>query len=239
MATKRDRTNVLVKKSVVDTYNVIYSIEGRSLAEVFQNKIEIDLIRRCLQPGLILDGGCGRGRILYGLVNDVDKVIGLDFSRVGIVRANRDFKLHRLDRFGFVVGDMEKLPFRDGVFSTVLCVGTLEYALPSMVQYVFSESSRVLKEGGMFCFNFWNATCPYRLFWKLLSKLFGRTRSLRRSVRLSFWSFWEIHEALRKTGLNPNSVNAYFLIVPWIVNFIRYMPLTFLLKIKKQCQSGS
>lgn len=69
------------------------------------------------QQGLILDHSCGAGHLTWGLIEAVApaQVVGQDISFFSLVIAR-----HFTARKGwFICSDIGKLPFRDGVFTTV------------------------------------------------------------------------------------------------------------------------
>lgn len=112
-------------------------------SEPVQNVISrplVDLIES-LEPGsLVLDIGCGPGRVLGVLARRGLKCIGLDRSRVSIGLAAR--------RFGSpgVVGDNLRLPFVDGCADVVISDGVIHHT--DDPRAALSENCRVLKPWG-------------------------------------------------------------------------------------------
>jgi len=78
-----------VKKGVAQAYDTIYAAKVRRLSELFQDKIEISLVKRYLNPGSVLDAGCGKGRVSLSIADDLHDVVGIDLSRKGIPRPKR------------------------------------------------------------------------------------------------------------------------------------------------------
>jgi ubiquinone/menaquinone biosynthesis C-methylase UbiE len=105
-------------------------------------KRETDLNRKCIEQlkkdvigKKILDAGCGNGYLTKVLQNENNKVIGFDINP----------PLTSLDaKFSFVKGNLEKLPFKDKEFDTVVCTHTLEHVIN--LQNVVNELRRVTSE---------------------------------------------------------------------------------------------
>jgi len=90
--------------------------------------------------GRTLDVGCGTGRSLP-LYGAGARVFGLDPSRASLARARR-----RAPRVLMVQGSAEALPFRDGVFDTV--VSSLVFCSVPDPARGLAEVKRVLRSNG-------------------------------------------------------------------------------------------
>ncbi len=94
---------------------------------------------------LLLDVGCGTGIDLIRYVIHGAKVVGIDMSDKPIKIARQ-----RTGSFpntpSFVLCDLEKMPFKDGIFDMVYSVGVLHHT-PNHEQGI-GEILRVLKSGG-------------------------------------------------------------------------------------------
>lgn len=97
------------------------------------------LIKRFGKEGMYLDAGCGTGLILRHLPKGS---VGLDINPRHIEKAKR----HCPD-YVLVLGDIEKLPFTDNAFSTVICTEVFEH-LP-VPQLALGEVMRVLQPDGV------------------------------------------------------------------------------------------
>jgi len=96
----------------------------------------------------VLDLGCGTGRLLHRLATQFPALqgTGLDLSSQ-MLRQARQRNQHR-PRLIFKQGNAESLPFTEGQFDAVFnTISFLHYPQP---QQVFSEVSRVLRQGGCF-----------------------------------------------------------------------------------------
>ena len=90
--------------------------------------------------GRTLDVGCGTGRNLPHF-DARARVIGLDPARDSLLAARR-----RAPRVPLVQGDAQALPFRDGVFDTVIS-GLVFCSVPDPTRGL-AEVRRVLRAGG-------------------------------------------------------------------------------------------
>lgn len=100
----------------------------------------------------VLDLGSGAGNdcfVARSLVGDAGQVIGVDFSKEMIARANTNKSQLGYKNVEFVFGDIENLPLDSNTVDVVIsnCVLNL---VPDKVK-AFSEIMRVLKPGGHFC----------------------------------------------------------------------------------------
>jgi SAM-dependent methyltransferase len=99
-----------------------------------------DLIQALDTKSLVLDIGCGPGRVLGFLARRGVRCIGLDRSRVSLGLA-----VERYGRPG-TVGDNLHLPFADGTADVVISDGVIHHT--ENPQAAFAENFRILKPGG-------------------------------------------------------------------------------------------
>jgi SAM-dependent methyltransferase len=100
----------------------------------------------CGCDALILDAGCGHGRHAVPLARAGHRVVALDESRVLLAAARRAARGARSPRF--VHGSYTALPFPDGAFDGVLCLGTaLGYLGEAGDRAALGEFRRVLAPG--------------------------------------------------------------------------------------------
>ncbi len=109
----------------------IDAVVSRPLAELIQN----------LNPNsLVLDIGCGAGRVVGVLARRAIRCIGLDRSRVSV-----GMIVERYHRPG-VVGDNLHLPFADGTADVVISDGVIHHTEDPAA--AFAENCRILKPAG-------------------------------------------------------------------------------------------
>jgi ubiquinone/menaquinone biosynthesis C-methylase UbiE len=95
----------------------------------------------------ILDVGCGTGMTLRDLLRRGHSVVGADITEAMLHRARAAVSEFPADRARCIRSDVENVPFEDGSFDVVLCMGVLQY-LQTDAKAV-SELSRVVRNGGL------------------------------------------------------------------------------------------
>jgi len=98
-------------------------------------------------------------------------VTGIDPSEHSLQIATSHAKANRL-RINYEQGTGEALPYRDNSFDIVFCCDVLEHVrnLPKVI----SEISRVLKPGGVFCYDTLNRTFMSKLVAINISQVWKR-----------------------------------------------------------------
>ncbi len=91
------------------------------------------------KDSVVLDLACGNGVSTANMNGKM--VVGLDLSAKQMIRAKSKFK-----KINFVMGDAEKLPFKDNTFDYVVAINMLHHVYHPVK--VLSEIFRVLKKGG-------------------------------------------------------------------------------------------
>ena len=100
----------------------------------------------------VLDLGSGAGNdcfVARAIVGENGRVTGLDMTEPMILKARQNCAKLKFKNVGFVLGDIEEMPFDDKLFDVVIsnCVLNL---VPDKSR-AFKEIFRVLKPGGHFC----------------------------------------------------------------------------------------
>tara|TARA_S200000501_G_C20867400_1_gene762586 strand:- start:69 stop:800 length:732 start_codon:yes stop_codon:yes gene_type:complete len=113
----------------------------------------------------VLDVATGTGDVGFTILKHHDvKIIGLDYSYKMVSYAQKKAKSkNKSDKFKFVQGDGENLPFEDNSFNVL----TISYGFRNIGHYeqAMVEFNRVLKPGG---------TCAILEFQEPHSKFFGK-----------------------------------------------------------------
>lgn len=107
------------------------------------SKIRHDMLRKVLRPGRgdrVLDLGCGSGRTLSWTAESGAALTGADIAPY--------FAPEARDHFDLVLGDLRRLPFRDGVFNKAWSLDVLEHLSRPALMGMLAEANRVLAEGG-------------------------------------------------------------------------------------------
>jgi ubiquinone/menaquinone biosynthesis C-methylase UbiE len=102
---------------------------------------------QALSPARVLDLATGGGHTALAFAPLADRVVACDVTEP-MLRAARGLLRERGAAAAFVAGDVEALPFRDGVFDVVTCrIAAHHFAsVPAAVR----EVRRVLRPGGSF-----------------------------------------------------------------------------------------
>jgi SAM-dependent methyltransferase len=126
---------------------------------------EIDyVLRKTSTFTIVLELGCGYGRILRRLIPHVSTAFGIDTS-VSSLRMARDFVGHA-ESLRLVQMDALHLGFRDCAFDLTICIQNGISAFAVDKQRLCAEAVRVTRSGGTvlfssYCESFW----PDRLKW--------------------------------------------------------------------------
>ncbi|MGO4887842.1 class I SAM-dependent methyltransferase [Anaerobacillus sp. MEB173] len=96
---------------------------------------------------IVLDVGCGTGRILLRGAKEAEHVTGIDLSPEMIKAAKENFILNQCEQKGdFIVGDACQLPFDD--FTYDISISTCVLFLLPEPELGINEMLRVTKRGG-------------------------------------------------------------------------------------------
>lgn len=110
------------------------------------------------EAGWVLDIGCGSSRIVQSL----PRVVGVDL-------ALRKLRWLRAPGRNLLQGDMNRLPFMDGVFDTVICSEVIEHVPRGEIR--LQEMVRVIRPGGHLVLG----TPDYsRRLWRTLEWIYGK-----------------------------------------------------------------
>ena len=145
-------------------------IEGVEEIESVVSRPLVDLIQSLGVNLLVLDIGCGPGRVLGFLKRRGIRCIGLDRSRVSLGLA-----IKRYDRPG-AVGDNLHLPFADGTADVVISDGVIHHTENPLT--AFTENFRILKPGGRMYLAVYKPDGRYPVLYKFPGRLIrgGLTR---------------------------------------------------------------
>jgi SAM-dependent methyltransferase len=108
------------------------------------SKIRNDMLRRFLRlaPGdRVVDLGCGSGRTLVWNAPTGASLVGIDISA--------HFAREALDAADLILGDLRRLPLRDGAFTKAWSLDVLEHLSPDALGGMLDEANRVLADEGV------------------------------------------------------------------------------------------
>jgi ubiquinone/menaquinone biosynthesis C-methylase UbiE len=130
----------------------------RCLGPVLFDPYAADLVARLdgVKPASILELACGTGIVSRRLRDRFDasvKIVATDLNEAMMSYAAQKFRPE--DNIEWKQADATELPFADQSFDAVVCQFGLMF-FPDKVKSA-SEAQRVLKPGGIFIFNVWDA----------------------------------------------------------------------------------
>lgn len=144
---------------------------------------------------VIVDLGCGTGYTIIELLkqNKSGEIIGIDLTLAQLFKAQMVVKVMKENyRTHFIIADVEHLPLRSNVTSTVISAGLVEF-LPNPVK-AYREMRRVSKKGGK------TAILAPRLLKSPIIRVLAR-------IMMYFWTETEAWEDLRTVGFRE--INLY------------------------------
>lgn len=118
-----------------------------------------------------LEVGCGGGLLCEEIARMGFETYGVDPSLNSLRTAVNHSKASGL-RIHYQPGTGEALPYGDNTMDVVFCCDVLEHI--SDPEKVISEISRILKPGGIFCYDTFNRTFLSKLFAVKISQEWGR-----------------------------------------------------------------
>ena len=128
---------------------------------------ELPLTLRYLAPdpnGLLLEGGCGTGRMTARLAESCRGLVALDFSLASLRAAQEKLTPDLAAKTLFVQADLTRLPLKTGAFNNVGSFGVYEHLpTPDARSRALAQMHRVLKPGGRFAFSAYRWGFPQSL----------------------------------------------------------------------------
>ena len=126
------------KNSIIKKFN-IYAPNYKKMVNKYMSYRRSDIINN-LCTGNILEIGCGSGAVIGSLPNDcIATAMDISIEMVKVVKQELNIN--------GIVGDAETLPFKNGIFDTVIASEVIYY-LNNPINMI-KESYRVLKNGGV------------------------------------------------------------------------------------------
>ena len=133
----------------------IPEIYERTMVPLLFTPYAVDMARRAAQrrPQRILEIAAGTGAVTRHLLQDIPgaHIVATDLNPAMLEQARKAVDSPRVE---WRQADAQELPFPDASFDAVLCQFGVMF-FPDKVR-AFSEARRVLKPGGLYCFNVWD-----------------------------------------------------------------------------------
>lgn len=242
MCTQNKKDVAIIKMEEINLRDRLAHVYDEQISE-YQHLVEVASTIKKLDPlpdEVILDIGCGTGRIAYKLLEMGCKVVGLDFSEESLRMCKSRCGESNLckDDVYLVRGDACRLPLKDNLFDKCISSEVLEH-IPSEVERskMIQEVRRVLKPGGKLVLTTYNHS---------LRKVIGRKKmspenaplyeyrynafELRKTIYHVFKSEMKIVGILNLRHWVPNTLlNKFKKPFTIIDNFIEKTPFSYLL----------
>jgi SAM-dependent methyltransferase len=104
-----------------------------------------------------LDLGTGVGRVAIRISTRLTRIVAADLAPGMLERARRNARAAGVSNLDVARLRADLLPFRDGSFDLVLCLGLLEHLPPETRRMTLRECARVLEKGGILALSLNNA----------------------------------------------------------------------------------
>ena len=129
----------------VNQYDPIKYYYWPIFGPMYRRRVELAL-GECTGGNRVLEVGFGTGLSFPNLHDTYKEIHGIDLTAdVGTVKSL--FKPMGIPLF-LEKGDVQKMPYKDNFFDTVLLISILEHLKPLELEQAFAEVRRVLKPGG-------------------------------------------------------------------------------------------
>jgi len=152
------------QRGIADWFDETYARKGkRYLRPVRAYRIFPELLG-VGRTDRLLDVACGAGLLLEAAASHTPRLDGCDISKVAVGQARA-----RMPGARVVVANAETLPYPDGVFDVVTCLGSLERMLDR--RRALGEMARVGAPGARYCFMVRNSNTSR---WRYLSSAAAR-----------------------------------------------------------------
>jgi ubiquinone/menaquinone biosynthesis C-methylase UbiE len=132
----------------------------------------------------LLDVACGPGVLLRAAAEYTSKLHGIDISTVAIEQGRRAIPEAEL-----TVGNAERLPYGDGAFDLITCLGSLERMLD--VRRVLREMHRVGTAPAKYCFLVRNSNSSGWKWWAPFTRSYRAKGHAGADTLTNWWRLFE------------------------------------------------
>jgi SAM-dependent methyltransferase len=180
-----------------------YPDEGlvRFVARYLSRRIGVDSYEKKRSTQRILDAGCGHGRHIVFLAEQHFNVYGIDQSTHALGMASSWLAKRGL-KASLNVGDVTRLPFRDGTFDVVISYGVMDHLKPDQASDAIEEIRRILTDGGYLYVTLRSAEdCEYGRGKRVARNTFTLQTGYEKGLVQHFYNWEEASELLRRFKL--------------------------------------
>lgn len=156
---------------------------------------------------IVLELGCGTGVFTEKLAGEGIKLVAIDISMALIQKASKKLKGKGVQ---FVVADIEMLPFKSGVFGSVVGISVLHHL---SIEMACGEIYRVLKKGGKTAFSEPNLVNPQIYLQKNIPYL---KRLLGDSPMETAYTRWHIKRTMTEKGFKKITLMLFDFLHPLV-----------------------
>ena len=135
-----------------------YDVASDRVKQFLEEEI-VFVLEKISRNDVVLDLGCGYGRVSTKLIEKAKQVVGIDISEENIRLANDQYRFSEF--IDYYVMDASDLKFPDGFFDVAICVQNGVSAFKIDPKRLISEALRVIKKTGIvlvssYSEKFWN-----------------------------------------------------------------------------------
>ncbi len=165
------------------------------------SNLRVEAAARILRPGQrLLDVGCADGLLGTMVCSQFGEIYGVDISERAVELARqRGVKAYKVNL------NVDKLPFDEGYFDSVACLGTLQLVYDPV--FVLSELHRVLRTGGELVLTVANMRTYRRIFKLVILGDFPKTSDDIEAYdggTLHYFCYRNLELLLRNSGFQVN-----------------------------------
>lgn len=160
--------NYYIESLNAKNLKLCYDIAPRRVQRYLREEIK-HVLKKTSTNDIVLDLGCGYGRIIPQLTQKARRVVGIDISL-----ANLLYGVRLISNFNLTNMDAINLGFQDSIFDVVVCIQNGISAFHVDLWELIQETIRITKPGGKILFStysdkFWE----HRLKWFQLQSEIG------------------------------------------------------------------
>jgi 2-polyprenyl-6-hydroxyphenyl methylase/3-demethylubiquinone-9 3-methyltransferase len=127
-----------------------YEIAPKRIKQLLEAEINF-VLEKISRNTIVLDLGCGYGRVSTRISSKANKVVGIDISKDNIKLAKKMVNNHK--NCEFYVMNATDLKFGNDVFDLVICIQNGISAFKVSPEKLLKEAIRVTKKGGIILFS--------------------------------------------------------------------------------------